>query len=101
MAKIISGATKRGQQLLRRASHWEGTDLSDVYGRYSVFKASAIKECREWCEADEGWDFHITSHNTSGFCVAWRYTNKETGEVMTRIETPKSTYIVDGARKEN
>jgi hypothetical protein len=33
--------------------------------------------------------------------VAWEYTNPETGEVMTRIETKDNTYIIDGSRKED
>lgn len=99
MGRIISGATKRGQELLARAAHFEGTDLDDVYGRYSSAKARALRECREWCEADNGYNFHICSHNTSSFSVAWNYTDKETGEIMTRIETSRSTYIIDSTRR--
>lgn len=96
--KVISGATKTGQALLKRASHYEGTDLDDVYGRYSSAKASAMRDCKEWCRADDGYNFHIVSHNTSNFSVAWNYVNKETGEIMTRIETSCHTYIIDGSR---
>lgn len=99
---VIKGSTKRGQQLLARANHFEGTDLSDVYGRYSSAKASALRDCRRWCEETNGYDFRydfrIVSHNTFGFSVAWRYNNPETGEVMTRIETSSGTYIIDGSR---
>lgn len=101
MAHIINGATKKGTELKARAARWEGTDLSDVYGSYSVFKARAMRQCREWCEADNGWDFHIISHTCQGFSVAWYYADKDTGEVITRIETPSSTYRVDSSvRKE-
>ena len=99
MAHIISGLTKKGQQLKARALRWEGTSLDDVYGRYSSAKACAMRQCREWCEADRGWDFHIISHTCQGFSVAWYYTDKETGEVITRIETPCSTYRVDSRRR--
>ena len=96
---IIKGSTKRGQALLARANHFEGTDLSDVYGRYSSAKASAMRDCRLWCEEMNGYNFRIISHNTFGFSVAWNYTNKETGEIMTRIETPSGTHIIDGSRR--
>lgn len=96
---IIKGSTKRGQALLARANHFEGTDLFDVYGRYSSAKASAMRDCRRWCEETNGYNFRIISHNTFGFSVAWNYNIPETGEVMTRIETPSSTYIIDGSRR--
>ncbi len=99
MAHIISGLTKKGQSLKARALRWEGTELSDVYGRYSVYKERAMRQCREWYEADEGWDFHIISHTCQGFSVAWYYADKETGEIITRIETPSSTYRVDSTRR--
>jgi hypothetical protein len=99
MANIIKGSTKRGQALLARANHFEGTDLSDVYGRWSSAKASAMRNCRAWCEGTNGYNFHICSHNGWGFSVAWNYTNTETGEIMTRIETSSGTYIIDGSRR--
>ena len=102
MAHIISGLTKKGQSLKDRALRWEGTSLDDVYGRYSNAKACAMRQCREWCEADAGWDFHIISHTCQGFSVAWYYADKETGEIITRIETPSSTYRIDSSvRKES
>ena len=99
MGKVINGATKRGQALLARAARNEGTDLDDVYGRYSSAKASAMRDCKEWCEADNGYNFHICSHTAQAFSVTWNYMNKDTGEVMTRIETSCNTYIIDGTRK--
>jgi hypothetical protein len=95
---VIKGSTKRGQQLLARASRFEGTDLSDVYGRYSSAKANAIRNCRELCNKMNGTNFHICSHTAQAFSVAWNYTNEETGEIMTRIETSCNTYIIDGSR---
>ena len=99
MANIIKGSTKRGQELLARASRFEGTDLSDIYGRWSSAKASAMRDCKAWCDELNGYNFHIISHNGFGFSVAWNYTIPETGEVMTRIETSQSTYIIDGSRR--
>lgn len=96
--KIIKGSTKTGQALLARASRFEGTDLDDVYGRYSSAKASAMRDCKAWCDAVNGKNFRIISHNGWGFSVAWEYVNDETDEIMTRIETPSGTYIIDGSR---
>lgn len=99
MGKIIKGSTKFGQSLLARANHFEGTDLDDVYGRWSRAKADAMRSCRRLCEEMNGYNFRIISHNTFGFSVAWNYDNSETGEVMTRIETSSNTYIIDGSRR--
>lgn len=96
---IISGATKRGQTLLARASEWDGTYLSDVYGSWSGAKERAWRECYEKCNAVNGTNFHICSHNGWAFSVAWEFINQETGEVMTQIETSSGTYIIDGSRR--
>ena len=98
MAKVISGATKKGQEILARANSWEGTDLFDVYDNVSQAKRKAYEECKAWCYADKGRGFHICSHNSFQFSVAWEYDDPETGELMTRLETANSTYIVDGSR---
>lgn len=98
--KIIKGTTKRGQMLIEKAGRFEGTKLDDVYGRYSEAKKEAMEDCERWCKEDDGFNFHIISHCTNTFSVAWNYFNKETGELMTRIETAQSTYIVDGSRRE-
>ena len=99
MGKIIKGSTKTGQTLLARASRNEGTELSDVYGRWSSAKASAMRDCKAWCKALKGYNFRIISHNGWSFSVAWNYTNMETGEVMTRIETSSGSYTIDGSRR--
>lgn len=96
--KIINGATKTGQRLLARANVFQGTELDDVYGRYSSAKASAMRDCKEWCKQDNGYNFHIISHCSNFFSVAWNYNEPNTGEIMTRIETASNTYIVDGTR---
>lgn len=94
----ISGATKRGQELLARAKKNEGTELYHVYGKFSSAKAQAMADCRRWCYETNGYNFHIISHNCDYFSVAWNYDDPETGELMTRIETKFNTYIVDGSR---
>ena len=96
--RVISGTTKKGQSLLATARRYDGETLDDVYGRYSAAKSRAYNDCKRWCEEDNGYDFHICSHNCNFFTVAWNYTNPETGETMTRIETASNTYVVDGSR---
>lgn len=98
---IISGATKRGQELLARARYNEGTELYHVYGNISSAKMRAMEDCKRWYRETNGRNFRIISHNTFQFSVAWEYDNPETGELMTRIETANNTYIVDGSRKED
>ena len=95
---VIKGSTKRGQNLLARAKHNEGTELYEVYGSYSSAKARAMKECKEKCSAMDGTNFHIISHNGWSFSVAWNFINPDTGEVMTQIETSSGTCVIDGSR---
>ena len=98
MAVMVNGATKKGQALLAKARCNEGTELYHVYGRISAAKMKAMEQCKAWCAADRGRNFHIISHNGFRFSVSWEYDNPETGELMTRIETADYTYIVDGSR---
>lgn len=97
--KVISGATKTGQALLARAAHNQGKELRSIYGRWSNKKENAMQDCKRECLADKGYDFRIIGHNRTYFSVAWNYTNKETGEVMTKIKSGgRATYIIDGSR---
>ena len=97
---IIKGTSKRGQALLAKASRNEGTELRQVYGRWSDEKEDVMRKCREAYKADDGENFRIISHCRDNFSVAWEYTDKETGETMTRVETYCNTYIIDGSRVE-
>ena len=96
---VINGATKRGQELLARASRNEGTELRKIYGKWSDKKENAMRDCRKECREDEGTDFRIISHCRDYFSVAWEYINKDTGEIMTKIKTASNTYVIDGSRK--
>lgn len=96
---IIKGTTKRGQELLARAKHNEGTELYQIYGSYSAAKGRAMKECKEKCAAVNGYNFRIIGHNGWAFSVAWNFTNSDTGEMMTQIETSSNTYVIDGSRR--
>ena len=86
--KIINGNTKKGQAMLASARHFEGHTLDDVYGKCSFQKEVAWRECFYKCVAEQGKNFHICSHNTFQFSVAW-----ET-EKGVRIETANSSYLI-------
>lgn len=96
--KIISGASKTGQRLLASAERNQGTELRDVYGKWSNKKETAMHNCKREYLEDNGYNFRITGHNCDRFTVAWNYNSLETGEVMTKIKTGENTYIIDGSR---
>ena len=99
MAYVIKGSSKRGQELLSRSLVWQGVELFDVYGHVSKAKHDAWTWCKAQCDEMDGFNFHICSHNSHQFSVAWNYYD-ELGRYMTRIETRDHTYIVDETRKE-
>ena len=84
----IKGTTKKGQTMMASAKHFEGYTLADVYGNYSPAKYHAWVYCLDKCQVENGSNFHICSHNTFGFSVAW-----ETAEGV-RIETSKNSYLI-------
>lgn len=96
--KIIKGSSKTGQRWLASTSKSQGSELYHVYGRWSDAKERAMQNCKRAYLEDEGYNFRITGHTSDKFTVAWNFINKETGEVMTRIETADNTYIIDGSR---
>lgn len=87
-ATIIKSSTKKGQDMIASAKRFDGVTLHDVYGSYSAAKFNAFVDCVDKCMAEGGHNFHICSHNTFGFSVAW-----ET-EKGVRIETPKNSYLI-------
>lgn len=86
--KIINANTKKGQNLLATAKHNEGVTLDDVYSKNSWQKELAWRECFYKCHAEGGHNFHICSHNTFQFSVAWEVKNGY------RIETANNSYLV-------
>ncbi|MBO5828909.1 MAG: hypothetical protein J6R59_10730 [Paludibacteraceae bacterium] len=84
----IKATTKRGQTMLNNASYNEGYSLRDVYGNFSYAKEKAYNYCLAQCAKENGYNFHICSHNTFNFSVAW-----ETEE-GTRIETANNSYLI-------
>lgn len=85
---IIKGTTKKGQQMLNSAVNNQGVNLWEVYDTYSRAKENSFNWCKEKCMEENGTDFHICSHNTFGYSVAWEVENGM------RMETPKSSYLI-------
>ena len=86
--RIIKANTKQGQSMIKRANVYEGYSLQDIYGTFSHAKQNAWQWCLEQCHKENGSNFHIASHNTFGFSVAWEIENG------VRIETPQNSYLV-------
>lgn len=85
---IIKGSTKKGQTMLRTACNNEGVNLWEVYDAYSLAKKNSFDWCKAQCMAENGTDFHICSHNTFGYSVAWEVENGM------RMETAKNSYLI-------
>lgn len=85
---VIKGTTKKGENLLNSAKNFEGFTLEEVYGRYSDNKYRAYRYCADKCMAENGHNFHICSHNTFQFSVAWEVENG------VRIETANNSYLI-------
>ena len=84
----IKATTKKGQNMLQSAKNFEGYTLNEVYGNYSNAKYNAFVYCLNKAANENGKNFHICSHNTFGFSVAWEVENGM------RIETPKNSYLI-------
>ena len=90
----IKITTKKGQQMKEQSKQWQGVELYEVYGSYSSAKARALEDCKRKCREENGTRFHITSHNTFGFSVAWDIENENGDIIAIRIETPQSSYKI-------
>lgn len=92
MSEIVKGTTRRGQNLIEKASCNLGDDLYRVYNSFSMAKSSAFDDCKDMCEKDKGTNFRIISACRNNFSVAWELEYE--GHPATRIETYMSSYIV-------
>jgi hypothetical protein len=89
----LKASNKNGQIIIARARFNEGYDLLDVYGSFSREKKNAYDWCYEqYQKTEERENFHICSHNTFGFTVAWR--GVLNGENILRYETKDNSYLV-------
>lgn len=86
--KTIKGTTKKGQEMLRKAVNNEGRYLWEIYDTFSKAKNNALESCFNLCFNENGTDFHICSHNTFNFSVAWEVENGM------RMETAQNSYLI-------
>ena len=84
----IKATTKKGQNMLQSAKNFQGYTLNEIYDSYSSAKYNAFVYCLNKAANENGKNFHIYSHNSFGFSVAW---NVENG---VRIETPQNSYLI-------
>lgn len=79
--------------MIARAQVNEGFCLSDVYNNYSIAKEKSYDWCYdEYFKTTGGYNFHICSHNTFQFSVAWE--GFQDGERILRVETRDNSYLV-------
>ena len=84
----IKGTTKKGKEMIKKAQYNEGYSLNEVYGNYSHAKQKAWEDCLKMCIEENGESFHIISHNSFSFSVAWYVPQG------LRIETSCNSYLV-------
>lgn len=86
-------STKQGQKIIARAEVYEGTFLRDVYSSYSAEKEKSWNRCYEmFMYTEEHEQFHICSHNTFQYSVAW-YGVKDNERIL-RVETANNSFLV-------
>ena len=69
---ILSEYTKQGQRILALGSGNEGTQLSDIYCKWSDKKQDAFDKCYQMYVNDEdSTAFSICSHTGFFFTVSW------------------------------
>lgn len=92
MKKYLKASTKSGARWILSAKRNEGYKLSDIYGSYSNAKDKAWKNCyKEYLDNIYSENFHIISHNSNFFTIAWKENRKEP---KLHIETGRNSYIV-------
>lgn len=84
----VKNGTKKAEWIIGTYITYDGYNLWDVYGNYSHAKANAWERCRMLCYDENGYNFHISSHNSNVFTVSW-----ET-ETAYRVETAYNSYIL-------
>lgn len=69
---VLSRTSKKGQEILSRASRHDGYTLTDCYTKPSDIKCAIFRECLEMFTNDvDAHNFHICSHNVNQFSVTW------------------------------
>ena len=85
----IKASTQKGQNLIKKAQRYDGYSLFDCYDNCSHAKHRAYQDCIDMCNKEGGKNFHISSHNTSTFSVAWEVENG------IRMETAYNSYFIE------
>lgn len=86
--ETIKATTKRGGRFMNAYKRSRATELSDVYGSWSCDKGQAYKQCREWCDKENGECLRIISAARYFFSVGWM-----TADGL-RVETAKGSYLI-------
>ena len=87
--RVVKESTSLGKKLIERGLRYEGTDLYQIYDKWSDAKQRAFDRCYDqYLASEEHEAFSIISHNTFGFSVSWLCKDG------LRIETPKNSYLV-------
>ena len=86
---VVKESTALGKKLIERGSQYDGTELYQIYDKWSDAKQKAFDWCyNQYLESEEHEAFSIISHNNFGFSVSWLCKDG------LRIETPKNSYLV-------
>ena len=89
----LKASTKAGQNIIAKASNYDGFWLRDVYDTWSTAKERAYNWCYDqFLQTENSEEFSICSHNTFGFTCSWFGT--KAGENILRYETKDNSYLV-------
>lgn len=93
MATILKYSSKRGTDIVNRAIRYEGTQLHQVYEKWSQAKQAAFDECYDKYLATPDHDsWGICSHTNNFFTVSWLGKYEEQDALF--YETHRNSYIV-------
>lgn len=79
------------ERYARRLTNSRDTRLEDVYHDYSVEIDRAYKYCTRFCDALDGYNFRILSHNTFAFTVGFLFEVPD-GKTALAVMTPNHNY---------
>ena len=86
---VLAEGTRKGDEIIAKASNWEGYDLRQVYDYWSDAKQKAFDDAYEmYCNSRHGESFGICSHNFNMFTVSWLHDDGLT------FLTPATEYLV-------
>ena len=71
----MKATTKQAQGFIANYCNSSATELTDVYGRYSLRKERAFEHIRYEMYDSRGFDLRITSHNSQMFTCAYQREN--------------------------